>query len=115
LEGKLNRIIVGLLVASAVVRKQRLDREESERQWRERERQRLEAADAQRKENQRRNELMSIVTKWRQAEEIRQYIEAVRSLPANTHDGTQTKRMDEWATWASRVADEIDPLTSLNG
>jgi len=112
LEEELNRIIAGLLVASAVVRKQRLDSEETERQWQEREKQRLEAAEAQCKETQRRNELMSLVTRWRQADEIRHYIQAVRSLPDSARDETEVKRTDDWATWASRVADEIDPLTS---
>jgi hypothetical protein len=115
LEGELNRIIAGLLVASAVVRKQRLEREEAERRWQDMERQRLEAAEAQRRETQRRNELMSQVTRWRQAEEIRHYIKAVRSLLNNGSAGIGVESADEWASWASKVADEIDPLTHPEG
>jgi hypothetical protein len=114
LEGELNGIIAGLLVASAVVRKQRLDREEAERQRLELERQRLEAAEAQRKETQRRNELISHVTRWRQATEIRDYIAAVRSFPDTARDEIRAKRVDEWARWALGVADEIDPLAPPN-
>lgn len=102
-------------MASAVVRKQRLDREESERQWRERERLRLEAEEAQRKETQRRNELTSQVTRWRQAEEIRHYIKAVHSLPDDRRAAIGIESVDEWASWASGVADEIDPLTHQKG
>jgi C4-dicarboxylate-specific signal transduction histidine kinase len=110
LEEQLNSVIVGLLMASAVVRRQREEREEAERRWREEEKGRLEQAEAERKEAHRRRELLDLVARWRETGEIRAYVKAVRSLASHTQYKVNVDRLEGLAKWASAIADDLDPL-----
>lgn len=61
-------------------------------------------------EDARRENLLQDVVEWKKAEDIRAFVNA-RLLAAK--DGTPEERdlSERWATWASAVADAIDPIT----
>lgn len=112
LEGKLNSVIVGLLVAAAFVRRNRLEREEAERRRREEERRRLQEAEARRQEGVRRSELLNLIARWQQAGEIRAYVDAVVGLAKIAPNRIPSHRLEERQRWALAVAHDLDPTYS---
>lgn len=59
-------------------------------------------------EQRRADVLLDQVTRWRRAQDIRAYCEALRS--ASSADGSA-----EWVAWAMTFADTIDPLPKCSG
>jgi len=101
-------------MAGEVLRRHRLGRQEAERRYAEAERERWEQEERHRKEAERVQELLRCVSAWRQAAEIRAYVEAVRTTAETTQQKTGTAHLDEWASWALAQADRLDPLLSTD-
>jgi hypothetical protein len=100
LENRLNEIVAGLLAAAATLRQQRLEREEDERRRRAAEVARLKQEEARREEARRLAELVQLVNHWRQAADIRVYVEAVRSAVHKGNIAVEGGKLDEWIKWA---------------
>lgn len=81
----------------------RKQREEEER--RERERQ-IQAEQA------RIDHLLSDARAFRQAVDIRAYIESVRQASASAQHSILADELEDWGSWASAQADRIDPVLS---
>jgi len=119
LEAQLTEIGVGLLVAGEwyyranvehrhqwrVNRKRELE-EQIEEKRREANRQELQRL--RRIEEERRKDLFAEVAAWKQAADIRSYVNAVTNNPGRPEHPETT---DTWATWALAEADRLDPLT----
>lgn len=69
------------------------------------ERQRLEKIEADR-----RNQLIAEAVAWRQASDIRAYIEAQLVRRKASAEGEARTELETWAAWALAEADRIDPL-----
>jgi hypothetical protein len=69
------------------------------------ERQRLEKVEADR-----RNQLIAETEAWRQASDIRAYIEAQLTRRKASAEGEARTALETWASWALAEADQIDPL-----
>jgi hypothetical protein len=107
LEGKLREVMIALFVGTAAERQRRLRLEEEARQWHLAEIRRWEREERRRKEEARVKELIIEVDAWAQANRIREFVAAVEG--ARKADGSGGPRVQEWATWARGVADEMDP------
>lgn len=109
----LNKFIVTMYKAAAQQKAKRLERERQEREWAERERRR-EILRKQIEEEMVRTERLSSQAKlWHESQQIRAYVQAVRSagyyaLPAITAG----QNLDEWCTWALDQANRMDPTIS---
>jgi len=121
LEDQLEEIAIGLVVAGEWVyrhslrrhyeyrlcRQQRLkdeirrNKEEAARK----ERQRLEKIEADR-----RNQLIAETVAWRQASDIREYVEAQLAHRKASAEREILTALETWAAWALAEADRIDPL-----
>jgi len=112
LEDQLNGVVAGLVVASAVVRERRLKWAEEERRHRDQAARRLEREEAERAETLRFQQLLAQVQRWRQANDIRAYVDAVRANALATLPQEGAGGIEGWALWVLDHADRIDPLTS---
>ncbi len=111
-ENLLASFIDGLIAILDSNRLSRLDRECEDRQ-----RARVrEVREAKKKrmqlEEQRRTGLSEHVSAWRNAQEIRAYLDALRhQIDSNVLAPTDPEAFAEWLDWADWYADSIDPLT----
>ncbi len=112
LEERLNRVIVGLLTAAAILRERRLKYEEEERRNRAAREERTRQEEARRQEEGRLAHLIQSVKAWRQAADIRAYVEAVRIVGATGRCDIDPTYLEHWASWALARADQMDPLAS---
>jgi hypothetical protein len=108
LENQLRSVIVGLLIASALVRKRRLEREEWERERYRTEQERAAREERRRQEQERLNVLLAETASWEKARLIRSYVNA--RLDAVQGSGTPSDEVEVWANWARQAADRLDPL-----
>ncbi|MBG7619364.1 hypothetical protein I5R65_07800 [Herbaspirillum sp. AP02] len=121
LEEQMREIVAGFLIIAEllyrhreVYRIERLQEEKAELdatiQRHKQERLQEEVARWEKAEEARRTHLLQEVAEWKKAQEIRTFIDA--RLRADK-DGTQEEKdlSERWATWASAVADAIDPIT----
>ncbi len=115
LEDRLNEIVAGVIAAAAVQREHRISQEEEARRRREQELERQKQQEAEEAEARRFEELVRQVGRWRQADEIRAYVKAIRTRVTAAGDRTSKTRLEEWAAWALKHADRIDPTTLSNG
>jgi hypothetical protein len=83
---------------------------EKEAQLRKAEQERLERERQIKIERERTEWLLGEATALRQANEIRAYVEAVRSGTVVTQDSIPSDQINIWATWALTQADRIDPI-----
>jgi len=96
---------------AVAVHAERLDHERRGREQKDRERCRKELFIAQDKEKERLTHLDREVASWHKAQEIRAYVETVRSLGLKKHGRIDPgSEMDQWITWAMAQADRYDPL-----
>lgn len=111
LEKGLNSFLAGIVKVAVAVRAERLDKERRDREQKDRERCRKELIIAQEKEKARLSHLDREVASWHKAQEIRAYVETVRSLGLKKHGRIDPgSEMDQWITWAMAQADRYDPL-----
>jgi hypothetical protein len=111
LEKVLNSFLAGIVKLAVAVRAERLDHERRGREQREIERRRKELFIAQEKEKARLAQLDREVSCWHKAQEIRAYVESVRSFGLKNHGRIDPgSEMDQWIRWALDQADRYDPL-----
>jgi len=110
LEEQLNRIVVGFIVAGEIERQLRTKRLEERRRYEELERQRWEAECARQAEQKRVQALLQEVSAWRQALEIRAYVNAVLTASKGGDSSDSIPNLTQWSIWARKKADEIDQL-----
>ena len=114
LEGLLNSFIIGLMNAAVTVRTNRLERENRQREWEEQRRRADEQARLRLQEENRIKRLLEYVSNWHQSQRIREFIEAVRADAIRNRGPIEPgSKVDKWIKWATRYANEVDPL--LNG
>ncbi len=83
-------------------------REEEEAEARRKAKEKAEREERERiaaEEKARRDELLTEAKNWRSARLIREYVEARRASEA-----TQASEFENWARWALKEADRMDPL-----
>jgi hypothetical protein len=98
LEEQLDEVIRGFLVASEILRKRRIERQEEEQRRRVAELQRLECERQEREEAQLLMGLFERIDRWRQAASIRAYVDNVREA-AKSRETTDSSYLETWATW----------------
>ena len=109
----LNKFIAEAYKLAAHIKAERIERERQQREWAEQER-REEILRQQIEQEQKRLDKFTEQAKaWQEAQQLRAYIEAVRSagyypLRAIT-DG---RDINEWCLWAKEQADRLDPTIS---
>lgn len=114
LEGQLNDVMVGLVVLAEAQRDQLLERDRRHREW-EQERLRQEAEVRRRQEEERRREALERESaQWAQANQIRAYVEAIKT--AGEQQGcspTAENSLGRWLNWATEHANRLDPVRQL--
>ena len=97
-----------------IAAKEKADRERHYREEIEREERRRRAEEERKRqeEEQRRiNNLKQLATNWREGDQIRGFLTAVReNLPAECQVIQDGSPLDEWLKWAEGVADRLDPV-----
>jgi hypothetical protein len=120
LEEQLHSLITKIVKALAGMKERREARlqreEENRRRWEEqrraeeaRQEQRRIAAEEAARERERRERLATEAGRWAQAQQIRDYVAAVKCSDISRQNSMAT---DEWLNWAQGVADSLDPLPS---
>lgn len=116
IEECLNAFIVGLVEVAEANKRDRLERQRREEEWR-REREEREAK--QRlidEENARREKLEAEAANWAKANQIRGYVEAVKQRAAvRNEEIIPDSNLDRWIVWATRYACLIDPSLRSRG
>ena len=99
---------------AAIAIKQNNIKNELREQERELSRQRREAFEsAKTNEENKFNELISQTDLWHKSKQIREYISAVKEDAISKHGEIIIgSELDKWLTWASQQANRIDPLSS---
>lgn len=72
----------------------------------------LEQEQLQKIREEKRQQLFSDVSNWRQASEIRAYVEAVLMQSQKSTSRQDDLHLKDWASWAWEEANKIDPLSS---
>jgi hypothetical protein len=84
-----------------------------ERRYAEAERERWKQEELRKAEEKRVQELLQHVSAWRQAAEIRAYVQAVRTAAGTGRRDIDEARQEDWASWALAQADCLDPLVVM--
>jgi len=113
LEDQLNAIVAGFIVAGEVLRRQRLERQEETLRYAEAERERWKQEELRRKETERVQELFQCVNAWRQAAEIRAYVQAVRAMSETSRCDINGGNLEQWVSWALAQADRLNPIVAM--
>lgn len=114
IENCVGEFIVGLSVAAAAIKKNRLETEERHRQ-REEERKREEEERRIAEEHKRKAELVAeLIGKWEEAERLREFVRAIEKQTAQS-DFSDDERNDiqQVVDWTREYADSLDPLSDL--
>ena len=114
LENCIGDFIVGLKVASAAVKKNRLEREAWERRWEE-ERKKKEEAQRRAEEHKRRVQFVSgLIENWEEANRVRTFVRALTEAARQTELSDDKKHeIQQVMDWTAKYADLLDPLTDL--
>ncbi len=75
---------------------------------------RLRQEEAKRAKAERVKSLLQHVAQWRQAADIRAYVEAVRDVAESKDRMIEQGKIEQWISWALACASEIDPLASTD-
>ncbi|MBI3939686.1 MAG: hypothetical protein HY315_02525 [Acidobacteria bacterium] len=111
IEECLNKFIIGLLRVAEARKAERLEQERWQREWKEQERKRIELERRRYEEEQRLQQLDREIAAWQKSQQIRAYVEAVRQRAIQKHGQiAPASKVDQWINWATRWADEFDPL-----
>lgn len=114
LETCLNDFVVGLIKVAEAVKAERLKREQEHQARLEADRRRQEEERKRQEELAMRQRLEQEADSWAKAQQIRQYVAAVKELAISKHGGVQQgSQLDHWIGWASAHADCLDPLCRI--
>jgi hypothetical protein len=109
IEEGLNEVIVAMVEVAAALRRHREEQARQAAEWRERERQRLEAERRRRIEEARQQDLEARADAWCRAETVRRFVaEVARRARAGAE--TPSPEVLAWLTWAAAHAERLDPL-----
>ncbi len=117
LEDRLELVLVGILNLAYGVRAARAQRRRWEDEQRERARQRQAALE----EEQRRRDALAAergrvarlrdqVTRWRESQDLRRFVEHARERGGPPELGLEGREIASWTAWALEQADRLDPL-----
>lgn len=111
IEDRLNDFIADLIRVAAIKKARNLERMERERQWAEERRRQEEEERLRREEAARLDALEEEAAAWHKSNQIRAYVEAVRTAAARQDGGPQPDpKLHHWINWALQQADRLDPL-----
>jgi len=112
-ENCINKFIIAAYKAAAAKKADRIERERREREWEDRERRREVLKRQVEQEQKRLDTLNDQAEVWREAEQLRAYIQAVRSAGYYPQAAILGGRdLDEWCAWAQEQANRLDPTVS---
>lgn len=112
LETQLHEVLLGLYYAAADERTKRSQREEAAQRERDAQHRRwLEEQERQRKAK-RVAALVKQANDWQTASVVRSYIAAVNAAAPDHQGQLEAAELATWSTWASQVADSLDPITT---
>ena len=110
LEEQVGEILAGLLLAGPLLVKQRRQREEAERQRREEEHRRYQEAERRRLDDNRWRRFTELAARWRQADEVRQFLEALDQHPDAAGHLANGETIADCLSWARARLAAFDPL-----
>lgn len=113
LESCLNDVMVGFVRVAEQKKEARREQERRHREWVEEERLRMAAVERQARESDRREELKRQVEAWRQSEEIRAYLAALKSASEAQVTADPDGRLARWIRWVEGYATSSNPLGSV--
>ena len=115
LENCVGDFIVGLKVASAAIKKSRLESEAWARR-REDERKQREEQQRRAEEHKRRAEFVSgLIENWEEANRVRTFVKALTEAATRTESSDEKKNeIQQVLDWTTKYADLLDPLTDLS-
>lgn len=108
LEDEIVEIGQGILEAAVAIRIQDIERQEQNREYELRKITEKKKQDERQQEMALREKLLKDSADWQTSENLRNYIEALKSKREKTTDSD--KDFDDWVKWATHVADELDPI-----
>ncbi len=120
-EDILNEVVIKVIEAMWDAKCQRLKNEENERQRRKEEHDRYERKKSAENEQKRRLNLEYKAQSWKRAQEIREYIDAVKTAREQGKLQIDDAEFNAWKAWVAAHADDIDfisngnPLISMSG
>jgi hypothetical protein len=115
-ENCIGDFIVGLKVAAAAIKKDRLEREEWNKRWEE-ERKKKEEQQRRAEEHKRKAEFIGgLIENWEEANRVRTFAKALTDA-ASQKEITDDKKheIQQVLDWTAEYADLLDPLTDLPG
>ena len=112
-ESCLNKFIIAACKAAAAKKADRIERERRQREWEEQERRREVLKRQIEREQKRLDALNDQANAWQEAQQLRAYIQAVRSAEYYPQAAILGGRdLDEWCAWAQEQANRLDPTVS---
>jgi len=112
-ESCLNKFIIAAYKAAAAKKADRIERERREREWEEQGRRREVLKRQIEREQKRLDALNDQANAWQEAQQLRAYIQAVRSAEYYPQAAILGGRdLDEWCAWAQEQANRLDPTVS---
>ena len=110
IEERLHHLITNMFQIAYLKKQDRLERDERER-LRQLERERLAEEKRLREiEAQKLADLENQASRWEKSNQLRGYIEAVKRQAEMQASSEFDKKVEEWVSWASQHADNLDPL-----
>ncbi|MGC2198453.1 MAG: hypothetical protein WA628_27525 [Terriglobales bacterium] len=115
-ENCIGDFIVGLKVAAAAIKKDRLEREEWNRRWEE-ERKKKEEQQRRAEEHKRRAEFVNgLIENWEEANRVRTFVMALTEAASQTECSVAKRdEIQQVLDWTTKYADLLDPLADLPG
>lgn len=115
-ENCIGDFIVGLKVAAAAIKKDRLEREEWNKRWEE-DRKKKEEQQRRAEEHKRRAEFVGgLIENWEEANRVRTFVKALTESASQRELSDEKKHeIEQLLDWTAKYADLLDPLTGLPG
>jgi hypothetical protein len=106
----LNQVVVGAVAVADALNENHRRRaaEEAERERRRAEEE--QKAALKRIEKEKRKALDELLSDWRQAHQIREYVSAIRADLDRLADPAHGEKLEQWLTWAEAYGESIDPV-----
>lgn len=113
-ENCLGDFIVGLKVAAAAIKKDRLEREEWNRRWEE---ERRKEEEQRAEEYKRKAEFVGgLIKNWQEANRVRTFVRALTEAASQRElSDDERQEIQQVLDWTAKYADLLDPLTGLPG
>jgi hypothetical protein len=114
LEGHIARFINGAIVTAQIIKTERKEREEQKKKFEEAQIAREREEQLRKAEKDRLLNLEKQAEQWKKSELIRGFIQAVeREAKGLSSDDEIRKKIEDWLSWAKKMADQIDPTKRI--